>query len=223
MSIFRRIAGECVSPERLERMERVLEQRTRYAVPVFENLYKPHNASAVIRTCDALGINRAYFIEEQNGFEFNRDIAQGTQKWVEAYTAPSVTGCFDRLRADGYRIIGTALSEKAVVPAEIPLDRPVALVFGNELKGIEQATAARCDMLVQIPMYGFVDSFNISVAAALLLQDLLNRLRESGRDDWKLDPREKNRVFRRWLYYNTKVGTIVSGKRGLRNPSRPLG
>lgn len=220
MSFFRKVAGDIVSPERLARMEQVLEERTRFVVPVFENLYKPHNASAVVRTCDALGINRVHFIEEQNSFEFHSDIAQGSHKWVEAETSNSVAGCFDRLRRDGYAVVGTALSPRAVPPQEIPLDRPVALVFGNELKGIAPKTAAACDMLVQIPMYGFVDSFNISVAAALLLQGLLQRLRNSGAVDWKLSDAEKRKVMQRWLFYNTKVGTVVTGKRHLKQSPR---
>jgi len=207
------MAEQFVSKRRLERFYSVLNERTNYIAPVFENLNKPHNASAVIRTGDAMGISRVHFIESKIEYAFNRDITKGTHNWVEHESYPDVTSCFSELRKKNYAIVGTCLHEKAITPAELPIDRPLALVFGNEIDGISCNVIDECDYLVTIPMYGFVESFNISVAAALIMSSLLERLRAQDAIHWKLTEKEKKKMLRKWIYYNTRIGQIVSKKR----------
>ena len=213
MPYFEKMAQRFVSTERLARMEKVLEQRTRYVVPVFENLYKSHNAAAVIRTSEAFGVSRAHFIEGESEYQDHRDVTQGSHRWMDVITHPSTEDCFSFLRKEGYLIVGTCLHEQAVTPQELPVDRPVALVFGNELDGLSQATLENCDQLVTIPMFGFVESFNISVAAALLLSELLTRVRGDASILWALNKRERHKTRQRWLYRNTRIGKIIAAAR----------
>lgn len=214
MPFFEKIAPRFVSPARLERMRTVLAQRTRYVVPVFENLYKTHNAAAVIRTAEAFGVAQAHFIiEGETEYEDHRDITQGSHRWVDIRTHASTEACFAALRDEGYLIVGTCLHEQAVVPEALLLDRPLALVFGNELAGMSAGAIRSCDLLVKIPMYGFVESLNISVSAALLLSGLLTRIRATPELAWPLAPAERRKILQRWLYGNTRLGAIVQAAR----------
>lgn len=213
MPFFEKIAPRFVSAARLERMRQVLAGRTRYVVPVFENLYKAHNAAAVIRTAEAFGVAQAHFVEGETEYEDHRDITQGSHRWVDILTHASTEACFAALRHEGYLIVGTCLHERAVTPEVIPLDRPLALVFGNELEGMSGEAIRACDLLVRIPMYGFVESLNISVSAALLLSGLLTRIRATPELAWPLGPAERRKTLQRWLYHNTRIGAIVTAAR----------
>lgn len=209
MSLFLKLARRFVSARRLARMENILDQRTTFVVPVFENLYKAHNGAAVIRTCDALGINKAHFIEQESEFSIYRAVSQGSHNWVEAVSHANIESCFAHLRRQGYRLVVTSLEPDACTPDELPLDKPLAIIFGNEKAGISAAVRNACDYSVAYPMHGFVDSFNVSVAAALILGRLLERLRTLPSEQWALSPRARKRTLRRWLFHNTRVGQIV--------------
>ncbi len=194
-------------------MVAVLENRTFYLTPVFENLHKPHNASAVLRTCDAMGIASAQFIESNTEYKYNTSISQGAHKWIDVNSFSSTQTCFKKLRKSGYIIIGTCLDESSLIPAEINLEKPMALVFGNEKNGLSDYAKHNCDHLVKIPMYGFVESFNISVAATIIMTQLMDRIKSSENIKWKLEPRQKNKLFKKWIFYNTRVGEIIQKKR----------
>ena len=226
MTFFERLAERFVMPERLERMRAVLAERSTWVVPVFENMHKEHNAAAVIRTCDAFGIAEAHFIEGKKSYGIHPDVAMGAKAWVHKRNWTSTEECFRALRAEGYCIVGTRLCDDAYTPEELPLDRPLAIVFGNELAGLSPEAAAACDVFVRIPMRGFVESLNLSVAAAIILRAHSERLRATcthGDERWRLPAPAQKKLLRRWIFFGTRVGTIVKKMRGASPRTRPSG
>ena len=213
MTYFQQLAARFVSERRINRIEQVLDSRSRWIAPVFENLNKSHNAAAVIRTSEAFGVSAVHFIESNAEYKDHRAVTQGSHRWVDVETHGSTGDCFTNLRERGYTIVGTALHEESIVPAELPVDRPIALVFGNELDGLTREAIDSCDRIVRIPMYGFVESLNISVAAALLISGLMERVRSDKTLNWRLSRRETVKTRQRWLFNNTRVGEIVRSKR----------
>jgi tRNA (guanosine-2'-O-)-methyltransferase len=220
LTVFQRIAESCTSAARLARIETVLAERTAFLVPLFENLYKGQNASAVLRSCDALGIGGAVFFGGGERTPIHRDVTQGSDQWISIEDYPEREACFSAMRARGYRLVATCPAGAGCHTVDtLPLDAPVAVLFGNEKNGLEPATIAACDWRLTIPMHGFVDSFNISVSAALILAALRRRLEDGADRSWLLGETEKKRLRRRWLFHNTRVGTIV---RTARRAGRPL-
>ncbi len=213
MSLWRNLAEKITSKERLARIEEVLASRTDRIIPVFENLHKPHNAAAVLRTCDALGISSAHFIEDETDTRLSRGISKGSQNWVETRSHASLQDCIAALRSEGYILAGTCLSPNAVPPEELPLDKKIAVIFGNERDGISGTALEACEYKVSIPMHGFVESFNISVAAAILFYTHTTRLRAQNRSSWELSSAAKKKLRRRWLFYNTRLGRFLQNKK----------
>lgn len=192
-----------VSENKRTMMHEILPQRTRYVVPVLEDMYQTHNISAVLRTTDCLGVQDVHIIEERNQYAVNIGVAKGASQWlnINRYNdAPgaNTAACFAALREQGYRIAATTPHEAAYNLHELPLDQKTAVVFGAELVGLTEYALENADMAVTIPMYGFTESFNISVSAAICLYDLTNRLRTMS-DVWRLSEDERLDVHLSWL------------------------
>ena len=207
-----RLAESLGCENRIARFKEVLENRTDKIVPVFENLHKPHNASAVIRTCDALGVAYAHFIDEAEDSLLSKNISKGSQNWVDTHVYRSKEDCFTSLQAQGYVLAATCLDENAVTPSDLPTDKKIAVIFGNELEGISSTALEAAEYTVAIPMFGFVDSFNVSVAAAIIFYDHLQKIRSLSREVWGLSEMQKKKLMRRWLYYNTRLGKLLDNK-----------
>lgn len=169
-----------LSARRLERFLEILSKRTRHITVALEDVYQMHNASAVIRSCDVFGMQEAHLIEARYGRRLDKKIAMGAQKWVDVSRYENTASCIEALRHRGYQIVATSPHAGNLRPGELPLDRPVALFFGTEKEGLSKEVLQQADAAVSIPMVGFTESLNISVAAAILLYDLSNRLRNSG-------------------------------------------
>ncbi len=192
-----------VTEERRTRMEQVLGERTRYLTVVVEDVYQPHNASAVLRTCDCFGIQDVHIIENRNRYRLNPGVELGTAQWLTlhryAKAEHNSKDALDRLRAAGYRIVATSPHAADVPLARFDLETgPAALLFGNELEGLSSVALEAADEHLVIPMYGFVESFNISVSAAIVLHDLSTRLRASGLA-YHLSPDERAPIMLEWL------------------------
>ncbi len=203
-----RYLSSFVTPERLRKMDAVLENRTRYVTVVLEDIYQPHNASAVVRTCDALGVHDVHIVEQRNTYTVNPGVALGTTNWVNLIRYPRGDGAMREataaLRANGYRLVATTPHADAVGPADLDLSAgPVALMFGTELDGLSEAALTEADEYVRIPMYGFVESFNISVSAAISLFTLTERLRASD-VPWRLTEEEAAETRLAWLRRSIK-------------------
>ncbi len=205
-----------VTPERLQRFEQVLESRTRYFTVVLEDIYQSQNASAVVRTCDCFGIQDIHIIENQNPFKMDGEVALGAEKWVSIFRYRNHENNTERaiqhLRTLGYRIVATSPDKRNVSLDEFSLEKGrIALFFGTELTGISENVAKQADELIRIPMFGFTESYNISVSVALVLQNLLWRLQKSE-IDWRLGSEEKKKLKLDWLRKSVKSSLAIERK-----------
>lgn len=187
-----------LSPARLNRLQTVLAQRTKKLTLVLENLYHPENVNSVLRTAECLGIQEIHLIQEKFDWKYNRNIARGSGKWLEIKSWESGEACIDYLRSNHYRLAVTSAQRGSYSPESLPLEAPVALVFGNESVGVTARTLAAADMRVHIPMAGLTESFNISVSAGILLYSLSSRLRLT-QNDWQLPTAESTALYEDWL------------------------
>jgi len=171
-----------LTPERQERIRRAVEGRTCDVVPVLENIYDRGNISAVLRSAEAMGYQCAHVIELGEKFKSANRVTQGADKWLDVRRWRSTRECIEELKRQGFRVVATHLDEKAKPISSIDFLSPVAVVFGNEKDGISNEMIELADETMIIPMAGFVQSFNISVAAAITFYHIfLERMRAFGR------------------------------------------
>ena len=178
-----------ITAERKERFLQVLANRTKYLTVALEDVYQLHNASAVIRSCDVFGIQQAHLIEGRFGNRLDKNIAMGAQRWVDIHRHANSMACMNDLRHKGYRIIATTPREESTPLETFTLEGPTALFFGTEKEGLSPEVLKQADGALYIPMFGFTESLNISVAAAIILQRLSNQLRHSQLP-WRLTEAE---------------------------------
>jgi tRNA (guanosine-2'-O-)-methyltransferase len=207
--------------ERTARVQRVVARRTRSVVVVLEDLEDPHNVAAVLRTCESFGIQEVHAIARSYSFHANPKISQGSEKWLDLHLYREADRCLSLLKQRGYLLCATHLGEGAVSLLELPADRPLALVFGTEKVGVSDAALAACDLRFKIPMLGFSQSFNISVAAAICLSHLvLRRLAQRGEEEGDLPSAERVALERRFCELAVKqrhrlFPGLLNGPRGL--------
>lgn len=205
--------AELATPARRARLEEVLAMRTRRLTVVLEDVYQPHNAAAVLRSCDCFGVQDVHVLEDRNPFAPSPEVAMGAAHWLNLHRHPAgpagTAEALAGLRARGFRLVATALGGDAVGLEEVPLDRPVALLFGTEERGLTDGALAAADLRVRLPMYGFTQSFNVSVCAALCLYELTRRLRRE-REDWRLAPDEWEWLHLAWLMRSIPNGEKVA-------------
>ncbi|MBQ9254517.1 MAG: RNA methyltransferase [Bacteroidales bacterium] len=196
-----------ITPERKSLIERNIDNRTNWFVPVIENIHKAQNASAVLRTCDCLGLQDVMVVENNNTFEVTDDISLGANKWlnIKKYNqfSNNTKQCFDDLRKKGYKIIATMPYKNDINLQDIDINEKCAIVFGSEVDGISQQAIENADCFMKIPMYGFTESFNISVSAAITLHYLTDKLRNSN-IDWHLDKEEQTDILVKWALKSVK-------------------
>lgn len=190
-----------ISENKRSLFDRIAPERTRHVTVVMEDIYQPHNASAVVRTCDLLGVQDIHIIENRNKYVMNPDVTLGSSKWTDMYRYREHTdnslACMEHLKNKGYRIVATTPRAENVTPHDIPIDTPLAFCFGTELTGLSDTILERADIHLRIPMYGFTESYNISVSAAITLFTVTERLR-AGEGFWRLPPHELNALKLSW-------------------------
>jgi tRNA (guanosine-2'-O-)-methyltransferase len=188
---------------RQERVRAVLAKRQPDLTVVLENIHDPHNVSAILRTCDAVGVMRVhavYSIEEAPRGAFARQTSASAAKWIEVTFHESIDDCYDELRGDGFVILATALAPGSTTIYEQDLTRPVALVLGNEMRGLSTEAVALADGIVEIPIVGMVQSLNVSVASAVCLYEAFRqRMAVGAYEAEKLTGMERDRYEREWL------------------------
>ena len=178
-----------LTDNRKEKFLEVLETRTKHFTVVVEDVFQMHNASAVMRSCEIFGIQELHVIEERYGKRIDKEIAMGAQKWVDIKTFDSVTDCVATLKKKGYQIIATTPHENDCLMDDFDISKPSALFFGTERDGLSDEILKSADGFLKIPMVGFTESLNISVSAAILLQNITNRLRQTD-INWQLTEEE---------------------------------
>lgn len=178
-----------LTDNRKERFLNVLHNRTKHFTVVVEDIFQMHNSSAVMRSCEVFGIQELNVIEQRYGKSIDKEIAMGAQKWVDINTYDSISNCLDTIKSKGYQIIATTPHEDDCLMEDFDISKPSALFFGTERDGLSEEILQNADGFLKIPMVGFTESLNISVSAAIILQNLTNRLRGSA-IDWHLSEDE---------------------------------
>ncbi len=197
-----------VTENRLERFNEVLNQRTNYLTIVLEDIYQSHNANAVLRSCDCFGIQNIHIIENRNEYQINPDVSLGASQWLNLNfynQKENNTICtINKLRQDGYRIVATTPHTNDVKLENFDISRgKFALFFGSELPGLSNIVMENADEFLKIPMYGFTESFNISVSAAICLHYLRLKLNNSD-IKYQLNDNEKTDIMFKWLMQSIK-------------------
>jgi len=190
-----------ITPNKVEMFDRIAAHRTKHITVALENIYQEHNASAVLRSCDCFGLQDLHVIEQGNEFSIQRDIALGAGRWVDIYNYSishnPTDDCILNLQNQGYKIVATTPHTDAFSIHDLPLTEPLAFFFGTERHGLSPEMIERADYCVKIPMYGFTESFNISVSVAILLQTIRQRL-EMSELTWKLNQEEQTALKIEW-------------------------
>ncbi|SHK49027.1 tRNA (guanosine-2'-O-)-methyltransferase [Reichenbachiella agariperforans] len=194
-----RYLDQYVTDNKKRKFEQVLNQRTRHLTFVVEDIFKSHNASAVMRTAECLGLQDVHVVEQNNKFDFNPYVLRGSGKWLTVHhhkdQEQNVKTCFAMLREQGYQILATSPRE-AVDYREVDLTKKTAVVFGAEEIGISNYVKEHADQLITIPMAGFTESFNISVSAAIVLEFYNHAIRKT--EGWQLSSEEKFSLLLEW-------------------------
>lgn len=205
--------SSAVTDERLALFNRVVEHRTNYITVVLEDIFQPQNASAVLRSCDCTGIQNIHVIENRNKFQVDTEVAMGSSKWLTLHTYNNSENnslqALQTLKEQGYRIVATTPHLNDLELPDFDLTKgKFALVFGTELNGITNTVLKNADEYLKIPMYGFTESYNISVSAAIILYQLTEKLRLS-KINWKLTEYEKTETKIQWLRRSVKSSESI--------------
>lgn len=187
-----------LTQQRRDKFMRVLAKRTRHFTVATEDVYQLHNTSAVIRSCDVFGVQDVHVIEEVNAKRIDREIAMGAQKWVDVHRHHSAKTCMTELKSQGYQIVATTPHTNDCMLHEFDVTKKSCFVFGRETEGISDDVMQMADCFLKIPMRGFTESLNISVSAAIILQDVTNRLHQSN-VSWKLTEEEQLQKRLDWI------------------------
>ena len=185
---------------RLNRLMQVLRHRQPDMTVVMENIHDPHNVSAVLRSCDAAGVMELQLIYTDTDFpDIGKKSSASAKKWVELRQFKNVKDCYKKLHEEGFTIYATHLEEKATSLFEIDLTKKVAIVVGNEHKGVSPEAARSADGILQIPMFGMIQSLNVSVATAVILFEAVRQRIALGQyDDSKYSITELADLLKIW-------------------------
>lgn len=188
------------SERRLTKLSQVLRHRQPDLTVVLENIHDPHNVSAVLRSCDAVGVKEVQLLYTTEAFpKIGRKSSASAGKWIERRKFEAVESCYRKLREEGFSIIATRLDKQAVSLYDLDLSKKVALVFGNEHRGVSDEAARGADTLVQIPMMGMIQSLNVSVACAVCLFEVARqRLATGAYDRPQLSKAELEKLLHAW-------------------------
>lgn len=178
-----------LTDNRKERFQQVLAKRTNHFTIAMEDIFQLHNTSAVMRSCEVFGIQQLNVIEERYTKSIDKEIAMGAQKWVDVNRFDSISGCISNLKSKGYQIIATTPHENDCDLDDFDITKPSALFFGTERDGLSAEVLQNADGFLKIPMAGFTESLNISVSAAIIIQNLMSRLHKSD-INWQLSEDE---------------------------------
>lgn len=203
-----------VTPERLSLYNKIVENRTNYITVVLEDIFQPQNASAVLRSCDCFGIQNVHVIENRNEFQVDTEVSLGSSKWVTLNTYNEKENnslkTIQALKKEGYRIVATSPHINDVELPDFDVSKgKMALIFGSELPGISETVKREADEFLKIPMFGFTESFNISVSAAIILHHLTDKLHNTETINWQLTEEEKTEIKIQWIKNTAKKSALI--------------
>ena len=191
---------EFITPNRKLRIDEIIKNRTKHFTIVVEDVYQLHNTSAVMRSCEVFGIQELQVVEQRFGKSIDSEIALGAQKWVDIFRYDSNQSCINTMKKSGYQIIATTPHNDSCLLSDFDISQPSAIFFGTEKTGLSKDVIQQADGFLKIPMVGFTESLNISVSAAIIIQQLTDRLRQSS-ISWQLTEEE---IFLKKLDWTSK-------------------
>ncbi|WP_395053202.1 TrmH family RNA methyltransferase [Flavobacterium sp.] len=194
-----------LTENRKERFLQVLSKRTNHFTIAMEDIFQLHNTSAVMRSCEVFGIQQLNVIEERYTKSIDKEIAMGAQKWVDVNRFESISNCISTLKSKGYQIIATSPHENDCDLDNFDISKPSAFFFGTERDGLSDEVLQKADGFLKIPMAGFTESLNISVSAAIIIQNLMSRLHKSN-INWQLS--EEDILEKRLLWAKNTIKDI---------------
>lgn len=188
---------------RVKRLESVIAKRQSTLTVVLEDVFDPHNASAVLRSCDAVGVRDVHLVyvnQVPPRESFGRATSASAAKWLEVHHHDSIEACYAHLRENGYAILATALQDESRELYDVDFTQPVALVFGNEKEGVSADGIAAADGSIYIPMQGTVESLNISVSCAVTLYEAMRQRKDAGMyDEPQIDAEVREAMLADWV------------------------
>ena len=205
-----------INEERRERLQQILRERTRHITVVLEDIYQPQNASAVMRTCECLGIQELHVIENLYEYRLNPAVVQGSSKWIDLIRhnreeQDNSRACIEQLKQRGYRIIAMDPAPGGKTVDQLDISDKLALCFGSEEPGLSATLTDLADETVRIPIHGFTRSYNLSVSAGISLYILVTALKNSS-VNWQLDERDATDLYIKWLAQSTPSGQSLLEK-----------
>ena len=209
-----------ITEERKQRFLEIISQRTNHFTVAMEDVFQMHNTSAVVRTCEVFGVQQAHSIEGRYGKRLDEKIAMGAQKWVDVFRYDDTQKCIDTLREKGYQIVATTPHKDAYLLNDFDISKKSAFFFGTEKEGLSEKVLAQADTYLKIPMVGFTESLNISVAVAIVLQQLTDKLRRSN-IKWQLTEEEHYRILEQWTKVSVRnVKDVMKRYEELKNEGK---
>ncbi len=202
---------EFVTANRKAVFKQVLNNRTRYFTVALEDLYQMHNISAVVRSADVFGWQDLHIVQKKYEPKLSHSIAKGAEKWLDMYRYKDTLSAIETLRQKGYQIVATTPHTNDVNLQDFDIFKPSVFFFGVEKEGLSNEVLQQADVYLKIPMYGFTESLNISVAAALIMRDVTERLRQSD-INWQLTEVEKEQIYLNWLEKSIKSIDLIKKK-----------
>ena len=206
--------SQFVSDHKKQFVEKVLDNRTRQVTVILEDIYQSQNASAVIRTVECMGLQDVHIVENTAKYQLNIRVLKGSYKWLnlERYRTRDFNNtktCFDRLKSEGYKILVADPADDGTSIHDVTIDEgKVALLFGNELRGVSSYAQEHADQRIRIPMYGFTESLNISVSVAICLNSLITKIHANG-NQYQLTEEEKNIIRLNWFRKMVRKSDII--------------
>lgn len=201
-----------IGEERVQKMRSVLQNRTRHFCLLFEDVFQKHNISAILRSCEAFGIQDVYVSQNKYKYEIASQIVMGADKWLNIDVQKrEIDQTYASLRQKGYKIAAACFTPNSIPIEKIDPREKLVLVFGTEKTGLSQKAIECADIHYHIPMYGFTQSFNVSVAAALSMQFLRQKLSGLCPEKLPLAEDEKEVLLLSWLVLSIKMGRQIIG------------
>ena len=192
-----------LTDERLSKIEHFSKESSDFVLPVMEDVYQFRNAAAIVRSVEACGFHHVVALEEENVFNPNLKVTKGAETWVQVEKMPNNLDSLKEIKSRGYRILAVSPEKNATMLPDYEVKEPIALVFGTELEGVSDEIIDFADETLAIPMFGFTKSFNVSVAAAICMYELKQKLMKSG-IDYKLSKEKLLELKIRWAKNSIK-------------------
>jgi len=208
--------SDFITPHKKKLIRDTLKYRTNHITICLEDIYQSQNASATIRTCDSMGVQNLHVIENRNTYLQNPDVTLGSSQWItlnryNKKTKSNTIDCINHLKTKGYHIVATSPHQPGTTMNKIGIRKKLAFLFGTEKKGLSKQALKGADSFLKIPMYGFTESFNISVSVAIVLSQIIHRLHQS-KVKWNLTQQEKKSLTLAWYKGIIKNGELVANE-----------